>query len=171
MNPIIGMAIDGLVIVLLVLTALRCLRLDRRLVSLKADEASMRQTIAALLAATGTAERAAASLRATTREAESKLAGRLDRAEERIDELDRGIAAGEDLERRIARLVRAGASLADEDEARPAPAMPAPAPAKLAPAPDPAAVEAERLAATAAAAEALAERARQRLAELAARAA
>jgi translation initiation factor 2B subunit (eIF-2B alpha/beta/delta family) len=139
----------------------------------------MRQTIAALLAATETAERAAASLRASTLEAESKLAGRLDRAEERIDELDQTIAAGEDLARRIARVVRAGASLPAPEQAEPEPVPATPA---IAPEPSAeeaerlaalaaAAEEAERLAATAAAAEALAERARRRIAELAEKAA
>ena len=81
MSHSFGLIIESLVAVLLLLTIGYCVLLNSRLKRLKADGASMQQTIAELTAATESAERAIASLKATVREADETLGERLKAAE------------------------------------------------------------------------------------------
>lgn len=138
-----GFLVESMVSILLLLTILYCVRLNRQLRLLKADEQTLRATISELITATEIAERAIAGLKSTMREGEQSLGERLQRVESLSADVERQLSAGEDL---LARLIRiAGA------------ARPAEEPAAI---PDAKAV--------AAAAQAFAERARARLRGLAA---
>ena len=138
-----GYLVEILVSLLLLLTILYCVRLNRQLRLLKADEQTLRATISELITATEIAERAIAGLKSTMREGEQNLGGRLERMERLTSELDEQLAAGEDLLSRLTRIAGIGK-----------------APAQPEPVPDAQAV--------AAAAQAFAERARARLSGLAA---
>ena len=138
-----GYLVESMVSILLLLTILYCVRLNKQLRLLKADEQTLRATISELITATEIAERAIAGLKATMREGEQSLGARLQRAEKVTADLELQFEAGEDLLARLTRIANA--------------ARPAPEPA---PAPDAKAV--------AAAAQAFAERARARLRGLAA---
>lgn len=110
-----GFAIESLVAILLLLTILYCVRLNRQLRLLKADEQTLKATIAELITATEIAERAIAGLKLTARECDQGLGERLRGGGELSGDLDRQIAAGEDLIRRLGGIVAA---------ARPADARP-----------------------------------------------
>jgi len=138
-----GYLVEIMVSLLLLLTILYCVRLNRQLRLLKADEQTLRATISELITATEIAERAIAGLKSTMRDGEQNLGGRLERIERLTSELDEQLAAGEDLLARLTRIAGVGK-----------------APAQPEPVPDAKAV--------AAAAQAFAERARARLSGLAA---
>src|ERR1700755_1723108 len=91
---ILPLTIESLVAILLLLTILYCIRLNEQLKRLKADGSSMQQTIAELMSATETAERAIAGLRETVREADETLGQRLQAAERYSDEMQRTATAG-----------------------------------------------------------------------------
>jgi Domain of unknown function (DUF6468) len=140
-----GFMIESLVAVLLMLTITYCIILNNRLKRLKADEQSLKATIAELITATEIAERAVAGLKTTAHECDHTLGERLRNADRGCAELSEQIKAGEALMKRLSRIVAA--------------ARPSEDPEPVA-APDPKAV--------AAAAQAFAERARNRLGALAA---
>jgi hypothetical protein len=144
-----GYFIESMVSILLLLTILYCVRLNKQLRLLKADEQSLRATIAELITATEIAERAIAGLKQTMREGEQGLSSRIQKSEQLATDIDKQMKAGEQLLSKLARIAIA---------ARPAEPPPAP-PAPSAP-PDAKAV--------AAAAQAFTERARARLSGLAA---
>ena len=141
----LGVLIESLVSILLLLTILYCVRLNKQIRLLKADEQSLRATIGELVTATEIAERAIAGLKQTMRDGEVVLSGRLQRSEKLSSEIERQIKSGEQLLDKLARIAAAGRT----PEPEPAPAGP-----------DPRAV--------AAAAHAFTERARARLGGLAA---
>jgi len=138
-----GFLIESMVSILLLLTILYCVRLNRQLRLLKADEQSLRATISELVTATEIAERAIAGLKATMRDGEQVLSARLDRSGQLSADIERQLTAGEELLARLTRIVSLG---------RPA--------GEPAPTPDAHAV--------AAAAQAFAERTRARMSGLAA---
>ena len=138
-----GFLIESMVSILLLLTILYCVRLNRQLRLLKADEQSLRATISELITATEIAERAIAGLKSTMREGEQTLNERLDRGGQLSTDIERQLKAGEQLLARLTRIVSLG---------RPA--------GEPAPTPDAHAV--------AAAAQAFAERTRARMSGLAA---
>jgi hypothetical protein len=140
-----GYFIESMVSILLLLTILYCVRLNKQLRLLKADEQSLRATISELITATEIAERAIAGLKQTMREGEQGLSSRIQKSEQLAADIDKQMKAGEQLLSKLARIAAAAR-----------PAEPAPAPA----APDAKAV--------AAAAQAFTERARARLSGLAA---
>jgi chromosome segregation ATPase len=144
-----GYFIESMVSILLLLTILYCVRLNKQLRLLKADEQSLRATISELITATEIAERAIAGLKQTMREGEQGLSSRIQKSEQLAAEIDKQMKAGEQLLSKLARIAAA---------ARPAEPPPAP------PAP-PVAPDAK---AVAAAAQAFTERARARLSGLAA---
>jgi hypothetical protein len=113
-----GYAVESMVSILLLLTILYCVRLNKQLRLLKADEQSLRATISELITATEIAERAIAGLKATMREGEQALGPRLQRMESLSADLERQIAAGEGL---LAKISRIAGVAAPED-------MPAPLP-------------------------------------------
>ena len=148
-----GFLIESMVSVLLLLTILYCVRLNKQLRLLKADEQNLRATISELITATEIAERAIAGLKATMREGELTLSERLHRSEQLSADIGEQLNAGEALLTRLARI--AGV-------ARPADPHPAEEPAANGPAAVPDAKT------VAAAAQAFVERARARLDGLAA---
>ena len=100
----LGYAVESMVSILLLLTILYCVRLNRQLRLLKADEQSLRATISELVTATEIAERAISGLKATLREGELALGPRLQRMEDLAGDLERQIAAGEGLLGKISRI-------------------------------------------------------------------
>ncbi len=140
----LGLAIETMVSILLLLTILYCVRLNKQLRLLKADEQSLRITISELVTATEIAERAIAGLKQTMREGEQVLSARLQRSEELSGEIEQQMKGAEALLAKLTRIATAGRQVE--------PAVPT--------APDPKAV--------AAAAQAFTERARARLNGLAA---
>ena len=103
-----GVIIEMLVAILLALTIIYCISLNRRLKLLKADEQSLRATISELVTATEIAERAIAGLKLTVQDCEAGLGERLRSADRFTADLDRSIASGEELFDRLARIVVAG---------------------------------------------------------------
>jgi hypothetical protein len=112
MTNYLPIIIEITVAVLLVLTIAYCVLLNRRLKLLRADEASLRATISELVTATEIAERAIAGLKLTVDECEVGLGGRLRSADRFTADLDRSIAAGQDLLARLSQIVAAGAGAA-----------------------------------------------------------
>ena len=140
----LGYLVEIMVSVLLLLTILYCVRLNRQIRLLKADEQTLRATISELITATEIAERAIAGLKSTMKEGEQNVGQRLERMERMTAELDEQLSAGEQLLERLKRIAGAGKGIVEP----------------AAPVPDAKAV--------AAAAQAFAERARARLSGLAA---
>jgi uncharacterized protein DUF6468 len=108
-----GYLIESMVSVLLLLTILYCVRLNKQLRLLKADEQSLRATISELITATQIAERAIGGLKSTMREGEQILNERLSRSETVTAEFDRQLTAGEQLLGKLIRITGAG-KVADE---------------------------------------------------------
>ena len=102
-----GWLIETMVSFLLLLTILYCVRLNKQLRLLKADEQTLRATISELITATEIAERAIAGLKSTMHDGEKDLSERLARMEHVSSELDEKLAAGEELLARIARIAGA----------------------------------------------------------------
>jgi hypothetical protein len=149
-----GLIIEALVAILLMVTIGYCMILNNGLKRLKADERTLKATIAELITATEMAERAVAGLRSTARECEVTLGERLATAEQCCAELHRQVKAGDVVIERLARVVVASRKL---DDVEPVAAVPKAATAASA---DPKAV--------AAAARSLADRLRERMGALAA---
>jgi hypothetical protein len=101
---VLPLTIESLVAILLLLTILYCIRLNEQLKRLKADGSSMQQTIANLVAATESAERAIAGLKATVREAEDTLGERLKSAERYSTEIRQNTSAGAEVLDRLMRI-------------------------------------------------------------------
>jgi hypothetical protein len=118
---VLPLTIESLVAILLLLTILYCVRLNNQLKRLKADGSSMQQTIAELITATETAERAIAGLKATVREADETLGERLRTAEKFSAEMRRNATAGAEVLSRLSQI--AGVRLT---EAEPRPVQTAP---------------------------------------------
>lgn len=113
-----GFAVESLVSILLLFTILYCVRLNKQLRLLKADEQSLRATISELVTATEIAERAIAGLKTTMRDGELVLGPRLQRMEDLSIDLERQIAAGEGL---LGKLSRIAGVAAPEDTLAPPP--------------------------------------------------
>ena len=107
MSNILPLTIESLVAVLLLLTILYCVRLNGQLKRLKADGKTMQATIAELMAATETAERAISGLRTTVRDADATLGESLKAAERYSADLNRNIAAGAEVLHRLAQVAEA----------------------------------------------------------------
>lgn len=148
-EPFLGLLIESLVAVLLTLTIGYCLILNRRLKRLRADESSLRATIAELVSATQIAERAIEGLQTTVRECDATLGERLRTAERMSGELSRELRRGDEIITRIHRIAVAARST---DRPLPEPTL----------AEKPAAPTSPRVAETVAAAQAIANRTRQR---------
>ena len=100
-----GFLVETMVSTLLLLTILYCVRLNKQLRLLKADEQSLRATISELVTATEIADRAIAGLKSTMQEGEQTLRVRLERGEQLAAELDLHVNAGNQLLARLARIV------------------------------------------------------------------
>jgi hypothetical protein len=126
MNHSLGIVIESLVAVLLVLTIGYCMLLNARLKRLKADEHSLKATIAELITATEIAERAIGGLKHTVRDVNENLGNQLASAERMAEHLKTQLAEGENVVRRLSKIAIA---------ARPASAPePAPVTARVSPA-------------------------------------
>ena len=145
MNHSLGMAIETLVAILLMLTIVYCVMLNKRLTRLKADEHSLKAVIAELITATEIAERAIGGLKLAVRDVNENLGSQLTAATQMSAHLKGQLAEGDNVVRRLSKIAMA---------ARPAEPAMAPAPA---PAPSPKLSAAK---AVAAAAEAFSERRR-----------
>jgi hypothetical protein len=119
MNPIVGLAIETIVAGLLVATIGYCTVLNKRLKRLKADEHSLKATIAELITATEIAERAIGGLKLTVRDCDENLGSQMAAAAEMTERLQTQIDLGNDVVRRVTRIAQAGRGMpvaaADED--------------------------------------------------------
>lgn len=110
MTNSLGLAIEGLVSVLLLLTIGYCFVLNSKLRRLKADEQALKATIAELITVTEIAERAIAGLKVTVRECDQTIGERLRSAEHFSTEIAGQIEAGTEIVDRLTRIVSAGRS-------------------------------------------------------------
>ena len=99
-----GFLIESMVAVLLLLTILYIVRLSKQLRLLRADEQSLRATIAELVTATEIAERAIAGLKSTMRDGEQTLSAQVAGAEQLSVDLGQQLAAGEELLGKLGRI-------------------------------------------------------------------
>jgi hypothetical protein len=135
MSHSLGVAIESLVAILLMLTIGYCMLLNKRLKRLRADESSLKATIAELITATEIAERAIGGLKHTVRDVNENLGSQLTAATEMSAQLKKQLSECDGVVRRLSKITIAArpstAVLAPEPEldflAAPAPA-PAPAP-------------------------------------------
>ena len=116
MSHSLGIVIESLVAVLLMLTIGYCMLLNKRLKRLKADEHSLKATIAELITATEIAERAIGGLKHTVRDVNENLGNQLTSASQMSQQLKHQLAEGDNVIRRLSRIAIA---------ARPAEAAPA----------------------------------------------
>src|SRR5262245_24539810 len=124
MSHFLGIVIESLVAVLLMVTIGYCMLLNRRLQRLKADEHSLKATIAELITATEIAERAIGGLKHTVRDVNEHLGSQLTAATQMSAHLKNQLAEGDGVVRRLSKIASA---------ARPAPA-PEPEAPKMSPA-------------------------------------
>jgi hypothetical protein len=103
-----GYLIESMVSILLLLTILYCVRLNKQLRILKADENALRATISELITATDIAERAIDGLKSTMRDSEQTLSVRLRGLENLSGDIERQLAAGEELLAKLIRITGAG---------------------------------------------------------------
>jgi len=104
MNHSLGVAIEALVAILLMLTIGYCILLNRRLKRLKADEHSLKATIAELITATEIAERAIGGLKHTVRDVNENLGSQLASATQMAEHLKRQLAEGDHVMRRLTKI-------------------------------------------------------------------
>ena len=102
-----GLVIESLVTVLLALTIGYCMLLNSRLKRLKADEHSLKATIAELITATEIAERAIGGLKLTVRDVNENLGSQLAAATQMSEHLNKQLAEGDNVLRRLSRIVSA----------------------------------------------------------------
>lgn len=101
MSHSLGFVIESLVAILLLVTIGYCKLLNTRLKALKADEQSLKATISELITATEIAERAIGGLKVTVRECDQSLGQQLSAASDLTERLDRQIATGNDVLKRL----------------------------------------------------------------------
>ena len=119
MSHSLGVAIESLVAVLLLLTIGYCMLLNTRLKRLKADEHSLKATIAELITATEIAERAIGGLKHTVRDVNENLGNQLTSAAQMSQQLKKQLAEGDNIFRRLSRIAIAARP---SGEAEPEPA-------------------------------------------------
>ena len=124
MSHLFGIAIESLVAILLMLTIGYCILLNARLKRLKADEHSLKATIAELITATEIAERAIGGLKHAVRDVNENLGNQLTSAEQMSSQLKKQLAEGDNVIRRLTKIVIA-ARPAPEPEAEIARVSPA----------------------------------------------
>src|SRR5215217_5627143 len=104
MNHFLGVAIESLVAVLLLLTIGYCMLLNARLKRPKADEHSLKATIAELITATEIAERAIGGLKHTVRDVNENLGSQLTAATQMAGHLKNMLAEGDGVIRRLSKI-------------------------------------------------------------------
>ena len=130
MSHSLGIVIESLVAILLMLTIGYCMLLNKRLKRLKADEHSLKATIAELITATEIAERAIGGLKHTVRDVNENLGDQLTAATEMSTQLKKQLGECDQVVRRLSRITSAARPSTPAVESEPAPA-PAPAPAPV----------------------------------------
>src|ERR1700682_174297 len=120
MSHVFGIVIESLVAVLLMVTIGYCMLLNKRLKRLKADEHSLKATIAELITATEIAERAIGGLKHTVRDVNENLGNQLTSAAQMSLQLKKQLAEGDNIFRRLSRIATA-ARPAAEPEPEPEP--------------------------------------------------
>ena len=118
MSHSLGIMIESLVAVLLMLTIGYCMLLNTRLKRLKADEHSLKATIAELITATEIAERAIGGLKHTVRDVNENLGNQLTSASQMSQQLKKQLAEGDNVFRRLSKIAIA-ARPASQAEAEP----------------------------------------------------
>jgi hypothetical protein len=119
MSHLLGIVIESLVAVLLLLTIGYCMLLNARLKRLKADEHSLKATIAELITATEIAERAIGGLKHTVRDVNEHLGSQLAAATQMSAHLKQQLAEGDGIIRRLVKIASAARPVSE-----PAPAAP-----------------------------------------------
>jgi Domain of unknown function (DUF6468) len=104
MSHLFGIAIESLVAILLMLTIGYCILLNARLKRLKADEHSLKATIAELITATEIAERAIGGLKLTVRDVNENLGNQLTSASQMSLELKKQLLEGDNVIRRLSKI-------------------------------------------------------------------
>ena len=99
-----GIAIESLVAILLLLTIGYCMLLNSRLKRLKADEHSLKATIAELITATEIAERAIGGLKHTVRDVNENLGNQLTSAAQMSLQLKKQLAESDNVFRRLSKI-------------------------------------------------------------------
>ena len=121
MSHTLGIAIESLVAILLMLTIGYCMLLNTRLKRLKADEHSLKATIAELITATEIAERAIGGLKHTVRDVNDNLGNQLASATEMSLQLKKQLAEGDNVVRRLSRIAIAARPAASPEPEAPEP--------------------------------------------------
>jgi chromosome segregation ATPase len=125
MSHVFGIVIESLVAVLLMVTIGYCMLLNKRLKRLKADEHSLKATIAELITATEIAERAIGGLKHTVRDVNENLGNQLTSAAQMSQQLKKQLAEGDNIFRRLSRIATAARPAAEpEPESEPERAAP-----------------------------------------------
>jgi chromosome segregation ATPase len=119
MSHTLGIAIESLVAILLMLTIGYCMLLNSRLKRLKADEHSLKATIAELITATEIAERAIGGLKHTVRDVNEHLGSQLTSAEQMSQQLKKQLAEGDNVFRRLSRIAIAARPASAVEEQTP----------------------------------------------------
>jgi hypothetical protein len=104
MSHLLGVAIESLVAILLLLTIGYCMLLNKRLQRLRADEHSLKATIAELITATEIAERAIGGLKHAVRDVNENLGNQLTSAAQMSQQLKNQLAEGESVFRRLSKI-------------------------------------------------------------------
>jgi hypothetical protein len=107
MSHSLGVAIESLVALLLMVTIGYCMLLNARLKRLKADENSLKATIAELITATEIAERAIGGLKHTVRDVNGHLGSQLTAAGQMSLQLKKQLAEGDNVVRRLSKIATA----------------------------------------------------------------
>jgi hypothetical protein len=119
MSHSFGIAIEGLVAILLVLTIGYCMLLNTRLKRLKADEHSLKATIGELITATEIAERAIGGLKHTVRDVNENLGNQLTAAAQMSLQLKKQLAEGDNVFRRLSKIAIAARPGSEQESAAP----------------------------------------------------
>lgn len=100
----LGLLIESLVAVLLLVTIGYCVVLNRRLKRLRADESSLRETIAELVRATSIAEQAIEGLKGTVVECDRDLTNKLRQADRFSRSIEKQVELGGKVLSRLSRI-------------------------------------------------------------------
>jgi hypothetical protein len=119
MSHLLGVAIESLVAILLMLTIGYCMLLNARLKRLKADEHSLKATIAELITATEIAERAIGGLKHTVRDVNENLGTQLASATEMSEQLKKQLSECDNVVRRLSKIAIAARPAEPEPPAAP----------------------------------------------------
>ena len=115
MNHSLGMAIESLVAILLMLTIVYCVMLNKRLRRLKADEHSLKAVIGELITATEIAERAIGGLKLAVRDVNENLGSQLAAATQMSDQLYKQLGEADNVVRRLSKIAIAARPVTNPD--------------------------------------------------------